>query len=57
MRWELLSRIRVFFSREVVRLIKDSKELSKAGGIVFKRSNSKQENGAIGILSYHHPSY
>lgn len=40
-----------FLPREVVRLIKQGKELGEADDIVFKRNNSKQQNGAVGILT------
>ena len=40
-----------FLPNELVKLIKDGKELGEADDIVFKRSNSKQENGAVGILT------
>lgn len=36
---------------EVARLIHAGKELGEADDIVFGRTNSKQENGAIGILT------
>lgn len=36
---------------EVVRLIDEGKELGEADDIVFQRSNSKQENGSVGILT------
>lgn len=40
-----------FLPKEIVRLIDEGKELGEADDIVFKRSNSKQENGAVGILT------
>ncbi len=40
-----------YLPNEVVRLIKEGKELGEADDIVFKRNNSKQENGAVGILT------
>lgn len=40
-----------FLPRAVVKLIKEGKELGEADDIVFKRQNSKQENGAVGILT------
>jgi len=40
-----------FLPKEVVRLIKEGKELGEADDIVFKRNNSKQQNGAVGILT------
>jgi non-canonical (house-cleaning) NTP pyrophosphatase len=40
-----------FLPVEVARLIREWKELGEADDIVFNRSNSKQENGAIGILT------
>lgn len=40
-----------FLPNEVVELVKNGKELGEADDIVFNRSNSKQENGAVGILT------
>jgi len=40
-----------FLPKEVVKLIKEGKELGEADDIVFKRNNSKQQNGAVGILT------
>lgn len=40
-----------FLPKVVVRLIKQGKELGEADDIVFKRNNSKQQNGAVGILT------
>ncbi len=40
-----------FLSKEVSDLVKAGKELGDADDIVFGRSNSKQENGAVGILT------
>jgi inosine/xanthosine triphosphatase len=37
--------------REVARLMREGKELGEADDIVFKRNNSKQDNGAVGILT------
>ncbi len=36
---------------KVAELIREGKELGEADDIVFNRKNSKQENGAIGILT------
>jgi inosine/xanthosine triphosphatase len=36
---------------EVVELVREGKELGDADDIVFKRSNSKQMNGSIGLLT------
>ena len=36
---------------KISKLIKEGYELGHADDIVFKRSNSKQKNGAVGILS------
>lgn len=36
---------------EIVKLIHDGMELGDADDIVFKRSNSKQKDGAVGILT------
>ncbi len=38
--------------REVTRLIQEGKELGEADDIVFGRTNSKQENGAVGLLTH-----
>jgi len=40
-----------FLPLKVAELIKQGKELGEADDIVFGRTNSKQENGAIGILT------
>jgi inosine/xanthosine triphosphatase len=40
-----------FLPNEVVNLIKEGKELGDADDIVFNRRNSKQESGAVGILT------
>ncbi len=40
-----------FLPPRVAELIKQGKELGEADDIVFQRTNSKQENGAIGILT------
>jgi len=40
-----------FLPKKIVALIKEGKELGEADDIVFKRYNSKQENGAVGILT------
>ena len=40
-----------FLPDKVARLIRLGKELGEADDIVFKRENSKQGNGAIGLLS------
>lgn len=40
-----------FLPKEVVSLIKEGKELGEADDMVFHRTNSKQENGAVGILT------
>ncbi len=39
------------FPKQVVELIKEGRELGEADDIVFQRSNSKQKNGAVGILT------
>ena len=36
---------------KISNLIKEGYELGDADDIVFKRSNSKQKNGAVGILT------
>lgn len=40
-----------FLPDEVANLIRQGKELGEADDIVFDRSNSKQDNGAVGILT------
>lgn len=40
-----------FLPKEIVELVKGGKELGEADDIVFKRINSKQTNGAVGILT------
>ena len=40
-----------FLPKKIVHLIDDGKELGEANDIVFKKTNSKQENGAVGILT------
>jgi non-canonical (house-cleaning) NTP pyrophosphatase len=35
----------------VASLVRQGKELGEADDLVFERSNSKQENGAVGILT------
>jgi len=40
-----------FLPPRVAQLVKEGKELGEADDIFFSRSNSKQENGAIGILT------
>ena len=40
-----------YLPKEIVALIKQGKELGEADDIVFKRQNSKQANGAVGILT------
>lgn len=41
-----------FLPPKIAELIRQGKELGEADDIVFGRSNSKQENGAIGILTH-----
>ena len=36
---------------QIAELVRQGKELGEADDIVFKRTNSKQENGAVGILT------
>jgi len=46
------SRTGIFFLPEsVAQLVREGKELGEADDIVFKRTNSKQDNGAIGLLT------
>ena len=40
-----------FLPDEVARLVRDGMELGEADDIVFARSNSKQEEGAVGLLT------
>lgn len=40
-----------FLPRKVVELISEGKELGEADDIVFGHANSKQKNGAVGILT------
>lgn len=40
-----------FLPKQVVDLIKEGKELGEADDILFKRDNSKQKSGAVGILT------
>ncbi len=40
-----------FLPNQVADLVRLGKELGEADDIVFSRSNSKQENGAVGILT------
>jgi len=40
-----------FLPEKVARLVRQGKELGEANDIVFNRSNSKQNNGAIGLLT------
>lgn len=40
-----------FLPPKIVELIKQGKELGEADDIIFGRTNSKQENGAVGILT------
>jgi len=41
-----------FLPKKVAELIKNGKELGEADDIVFKKKNSKQANGAIGLLTH-----
>jgi len=40
-----------FLPEKIVKLIQEWKELGEADDIIFERSNSKQENGAVWILT------
>lgn len=40
-----------FLPPQIAELIKQGKELGEADDVVFGRTNSKQENGAVGILT------
>jgi inosine/xanthosine triphosphatase len=41
-----------YLPRRVVQLVMEGKELGEADDIVFNRQNSKQENGAVGLLTH-----
>jgi inosine/xanthosine triphosphatase len=40
-----------FLPKQIADLVMDGKELGEADDIVFGRTNSKQQNGAVGILT------
>lgn len=40
-----------YLPHEVAQLVREGKELGEADDIVFKKDNSKQQNGAIGLLT------
>ena len=40
-----------YLPKEIIKLINQGKELGEADDIVFNRQNSKQSNGAVGILT------
>lgn len=40
-----------FLPAKIAELIREGKELGEADDIVFARTNSKQENGAVGLLT------
>lgn len=40
-----------FLPQKVAQLVRQGEELGEADDLIFHRSNSKQENGAIGILT------
>jgi len=40
-----------FLPEKVAELVKKGKELGEANDIVFKKHNSKQNNGAVGLLT------
>lgn len=40
-----------FLPPQVAELVRQGKELGEADDIVFQRTNSKQENGAVGLLT------
>ena len=42
-----------FLPEKIARLVREGKELGEADDIVFGRTNSKQAEGAVGILSHH----
>lgn len=41
-----------FLPHKIAELIREGKELGEADDIVFARTNSKQENGAVGLLTH-----
>lgn len=41
-----------FLPAKIAELIRAGKELGEADDIVFQRTNSKQENGAVGLLTH-----
>lgn len=41
-----------YLPEAVAQLIREGKELGEADDIVFNRTNSKQSNGSIGILTH-----
>jgi inosine/xanthosine triphosphatase len=41
-----------FLPQVLTKLVMEGKELGEADDIVFKRENSKQENGAVGLLTH-----
>lgn len=41
-----------FLPAKVAELIRQGKELGEADDIIFSRTNSKQENGAVGLLTH-----
>jgi len=41
-----------FLPQKVAELVRQGKELGEADDIVFARTNSKQENGAVGLLTH-----
>jgi len=40
-----------FLPKEIIKLIKEGKELGEADDIFFKRNNTKHENGSVGLLT------
>lgn len=40
-----------FLPQDIARLVRQGKELGEADDIVFQKDNSKQENGAVGLLT------
>ena len=40
-----------YLPKEIVTLVREGMELGEADDIVFKKTNSKQSNGAVGILT------
>lgn len=42
----------LFLPQKIAELLRQGKELGEADDIIFQRTNSKQENGAVGLLTH-----